>query len=104
MIRNNGISAGLAVAGLLGLAILATPGQARAWWRGGYGVGIWIPPVVVAPPVYAPPPVYYAAPPAVVYAPPPVLYASPPQAYTPPARYWVPPHWEGGYWVSGHWA
>ena len=50
-----------AVAGLAAVGIAAAPDQAEAWWRGGYGVGIWIPPVVVAPPpvYYAPPPVYY---------------------------------------------
>jgi hypothetical protein len=33
--------------------------------RGGVGVGIWVPPVVVAPaPVYVAPPVVYAPPPA----------------------------------------
>ena len=82
------------IAGLLTLAaieVVATPGSAEAWWRGGWccgvGFGVFVPPVVVAPPVYAPPPVYY-----------------PPQAaYYPPPRPWIPPHWERGYWVPGHW-
>jgi hypothetical protein len=44
-----------------------------------------------------------------VYAPPPVAYAPPPVAYAPPPYYpthriWVPPHWEGPYWVHGHWS
>lgn len=58
------------------------PHDAKAWWRGGVGIGIWVPPVYAAPPVvYVPPPPYY-----------------------PPRRVWVLPHWEGPYWVQGHWA
>ena len=83
------------VVSMIGIAlvgIMAVPHDAKAWWRGGFGVGIVVPPVVVAPgPVYAPP--AYAAP---VYAPPPVAYYA-------PRRVWVPPHWEGPYWVRGHW-
>jgi hypothetical protein len=83
------------VAGLLALAaigVAALPDRAEAaWWHGGWccsvGLGVLLPPVVVAPPVYAPPPVYYP----------------PPAAYYPPPRPWIPPHWEGGYWVPGHW-
>jgi hypothetical protein len=84
-----------AVAAVLALAAVgtaATPGKAEAWWRGGWccAIGIGIPPVVVAPaPVYAPPPVYYA--------PPPAYYAAPQQ------RQWIPGHYEGPYWVPGHW-
>jgi hypothetical protein len=74
-----------AVAGLATVAVAALPHHAYAWWR----YGVWVPPVVVAPPVYAPPPVYYAPPPPVYYA--------------PPRRVWIPPHWEGPYWVQGHW-
>jgi hypothetical protein len=75
-----------AVAGLAALGVAAMPGQAHAWWRGpGIGFGLWVPPVVVAPP-----PVYYAPPPVAYYAP-------------PPQQVWVPAHWEGGYWVPGHW-
>jgi hypothetical protein len=91
-----------AVAGLAALGVAAMPGSAHAWWRGGWGVGIVVPPVVVAPaPVYVGPPAYYAPPP-VAYAPP-VVYA-PPAAYAAPARVWIPPHWEGQYWVNGHWS
>jgi hypothetical protein len=74
-----------AVAGLAALGVAAMPGQANAWWRGpGIGIGIALPPLVVAPaPVYAPPPVAY---------------------YPPPAQVWVAPHWQNGYWVPGHWA
>ena len=83
------------IATVLGLAVVgvtAMPHDAKAWWRGGWGVGIWVPPVVVAPP-----PVYYA--------PPPVAYVAPPVPYYPaPRRVWVPPHWNGPYWVRGHWA
>jgi hypothetical protein len=86
-----------AVAGIAAVGITSLPAPAHAWWRHGVGIGIWVPPVVVAPaPVYAPPPVYYA--------PPPVVYAPPPVAYVPPRRVWIPPHWEGGYWVHGHWS
>lgn len=81
-----------AVAGLVAVGVAAMPHKAEAWWRGGIGVGIWVPPVVVAPPpVYVAPPVVYAAPPPSVY-------------YSAPRRVWVPPHWEGPYWVRGHWA
>jgi hypothetical protein len=81
-----------AVVGLAALAVTAVPGQAHAWWRGGWGVGVWVPPVVVGPvPFYVPPPVYYGPPPAAYY-------------YGPPRPVWVPPHWQGNYWVGGHWA
>jgi hypothetical protein len=90
----------LAIAGVAALGVVAVPGKAEAWWRGGWccrvGIGIAVPPVVVAPPVYAPPPVYYAPPPA--YYPPPSAY------YAPPPRAWVPAHWQGNVWVPGHWA
>ena len=77
----------LAVAGTI-----AMPHDANAWWRGGWGVGVYAPPVYVAPPpVYVVPAPVYVAPPPVVYAP-------------PPRRYWIPPHWEGPYWVQGHWS
>ncbi|WP_428484290.1 hypothetical protein [Rhodopila sp.] len=80
-----------AVVGLAAVGVAAMPHDAEAWWRGGYGVGVVVPPVVVAPaPVY-PPPVVVAP----GYGPPRVAYA--------PRRFWVPPHWEGRYWVRGHW-
>lgn len=89
-----------AIAAVLGLAtvgVAATPGKAEAWWRGGWccgvGIGVVVPPIVVAPaPVYAPPPAYY-------YSPPPAAYYAPP-----PQQHWVPGHYEGPYWVPGHWA
>ena len=93
MVRYSRFGAVLAVAGLVAVGITAIPGKAEAWWRGGccaIGIGIAVPPLVVAPPVYAPPPAYY--------------YAPPPVAYYPPQRVWVPPHWQGGVWVPGHWA
>ena len=72
---------------------LLTPTPAAAWWRRGWGYGwhpgwgygwrrgcCWGPGVVVgAPPV--------------VYAPPPVVVG----------RVWIRPHWNGPYWVPGHW-
>jgi hypothetical protein len=88
--KHIGTAAAVAVLAVVGMT--AMPGAAHAWWRGGMGVGIWVPPVVVAPP----PPVYVA--PARIYAPPPVAYYEPP-----PRRFWIPPHWEGPYWVAGHW-
>ncbi|HET6184206.1 MAG TPA: hypothetical protein VFA03_11515 [Acetobacteraceae bacterium] len=77
---------------LAGAGVMAAPGSAKAWVR--WGVGIALPPVVVAPPpvYYPPPPVYYAPPPPVYYVPP------------PPRRVWVPAHWWRGVWVAGHWA
>ncbi|MBV8524374.1 MAG: hypothetical protein JOY71_19970 [Acetobacteraceae bacterium] len=68
---------------------VASPRQAQAWWRYGFGVVV-APPVVVGPPVYvAPPPVAY---------PPPVYYGPPRPLH------WVPGHWSGPYWIPGHWA
>ena len=82
-----------AVAALALAGIMATPHEAKAWWRGGVGFGVVLPPVVVAPP----PPVYYA--------PPPVVYAPPqPGYYYLPRRVWIPAHWNGPYWVPGHWS
>jgi hypothetical protein len=99
MMRTKRLASAAAVLGLAGVGVAAVPHEANAWWRGGYGVGIWVPPVIVAPP-----PVYYAPPP-VYYAPPAVAYVGPQPAYYPqPRRFWVPPHWEGPYWVHGHWS
>jgi hypothetical protein len=65
----------LAVAGALaGAAFVATP--AKAWWRGGVWIGV--PPVVVGPPAYYPPPYPY-------YYPPPYPSAYPYYPYYPPA-------------------
>ena len=85
-----------AVAALAAIGITAAPHDAKAWWRGGWGVAVVVPPVVVAPPVYAPPR---------YYPPPAIAYAAPPRAYYPgPRRVWIPPHWQGPYWVRGHWS
>jgi hypothetical protein len=93
MIRSTSLATGLkrvAAAGtLLGLVAIGTavaPTPANAWWRGGgygwcCGVGIYVPPVVIAPPVYV----------------------APGPAYAAPQRVWSRPHWENGYWVQGHW-
>jgi hypothetical protein len=48
---------------------------------------------ILAPPVYAAPPVVYAPPPPVVYQPAPVC-----------SSYWVNPQWNGYQWVPGYWA
>lgn len=91
----NRITATAAILGLATVALAATPKPANAWWYHhgyccGWGVGVVIPPVVVAPPpaYYAPPPAYYA----------------PSQAYYAPQREWIPAHWQNGYWVPGHWS
>jgi hypothetical protein len=86
-----------AVLGLVAIGVAAMPGKAEAYWRGGWccgvGIGVVVPPIVVAPaPVYVPPPVYYAPPPAGYYPPPPAQQGT-----------WIPGHYEGGYWVPGHW-
>ena len=95
MVNKKRLASLAAVLGLAVIGVTAMPHDAKAWWRGGFGVGIYVPPVVVGPPVYAPP----------VYVVPPVAYTPPPPAYyPPPRRVWVPPHREGGYWVQGHWS
>jgi hypothetical protein len=89
------LSVATVAAWLAAVGMLAAPGQANAWWRGGF-VGIGIAPVVVAPPVYvAPVPVVVA---------PPVVIAPPPVAYYPAPRVWIRPHWNGPFWVPGHWS
>jgi hypothetical protein len=77
-----------AILGLATLGIAAAPKPAAAWWHHGYGygwggIGVYVPPVYVAPP-----PAYYPA----------------PAYYAPPQRAWIPAHWENGYWVPGHWS
>ena len=58
MLRIRRLGALLAVTGLAAIGITALPGEANAWWRGGWccrvGIGVVVPPVIVAPPVYAP--------------------------------------------------
>jgi hypothetical protein len=80
-------SRGLLLAATIGLGAMAMPAPAHAWWRGGYGGGLVI---GIAPPYYAPPPVYYAPPPPVYYAPPPGY----PPAYAPPG--YAPAAADGG--------
>jgi hypothetical protein len=81
------LAAGCAVVGLAAIGLVAMPGQANAWWYNhgwGYGVGVYVPPVVVAPaPVYYPAPSYY---------------------YAPPVRAWIPAHYQNGYYIPGHWS
>ena len=88
------LAAAGALLGLAAVGTIAAPKPAHAWWSHGYGwccgVGIYVPPVIIAPaPVYAPAPAYYAP---------------PPTYYAPPQRAWIPAHWQGGYWVPGHWS
>lgn len=93
----------LAVLGLAAAGTALIPGSAKAWWaggggwgwHGGFSVGVFAPPVYVAPP-----PVYVAPPPVVYAPPPPTAYYAPPR----PGPVWVPGHWQGGYWVPAHWA
>jgi len=72
-----------AVLGLVAIGVTAMPGKADAWWRGGWccgvGIGVVVPPIVVAPA------------PAAYYAP-------------PPQGTGIPGHYEGRYGVPGHWA
>jgi hypothetical protein len=88
-----------AMLGLVAIGVAAMPAKAQAWWRGGWHpgwhpgwccgvhVGVWIPPLVVAPgPAYVAP----------AYAPP--VY------YGPPRRAWIPAHYRGPYGIPGHWA
>lgn len=95
MVRIRKLASIASVFGLAAIGVAVMPHDAKAWWRGGFGVGIVVPPVVVGPPIYAPP---------VYYAPPPAYYAPPPAYVAPPGRVWVPPHWQGNYWVRGHWS
>ena len=88
------ITATAALFGLAAVGLAAAPKPANAWWYHhgyccGWGVGVVIPPVVVAPP-----PAYYA--------PPTAYYAPYPAYYTPPPHAWIPAHWQNGYWVPGH--
>jgi hypothetical protein len=79
---------GMVMAGVAGV-----PHPAQAW------IGVYGGPVYVAPPpMYYGPRVYVAPPPPVYYARPPAVY------YAPRPRVWIPPHWEGPYWVRGHWS
>jgi hypothetical protein len=80
----------LCLGAMVGIACLFAAQPAQAWWAyGGPRIGLYLPPVVIGPPV--------------VYAPPPVVYAPPPVAYAPPPRVWVPGVWVPGAWVHGAW-
>jgi hypothetical protein len=84
------IAATCTVIGLAAIGVAAIPKPANAWWHGyGWGVGIYVPPIVVAPP-----PAYYPAP----------AYYPTPTYYAPSASAWIPAHWQGNYWVPGHWS
>jgi hypothetical protein len=97
------ITATAAVLGLATIAIAAAPKPANAWWYHhgyccGVGIGVVVPPIVVAPP-----PTYYA-PPQTYYAQPQAYYAPSAAYYGTPSRAWIPAHWQNGYWVPGHWS
>jgi hypothetical protein len=85
MVNTKRLASIAALFGFVATGVIAVPREADAWWRH----GVWIEPVVVAPP-----PVYYARPPVVVVAPP---------VYVAPRRVWIPAHWHGAYWIRGHW-
>jgi len=97
------ITATAAILGLATIGLAATPKPANAWWYHhgyccGVGIGVVIPPVVVAPP-----PAYYA-PPQTYDAQPQAYYAPSAAYYAPPSRAWIPAHWQDGYWIPGHWS
>ncbi len=81
-----------AAAAMVAVGVAALPGKANAYVVYGGGVRVWVPG-----------PVYVAPPPVVYYAPPPVYYAPQP-VYVAPQHVWVPAHYEGPYFVPGHWA
>ena len=91
MVKAKRLASVAAVLGLAVVGVTATPHEAKAWWRGGWGVGVWVPPVVVAPPASMGRPRLPMSPP------PPAYY--PPGYYPVPRRIWIPPHWNGPYWV-----
>lgn len=70
-----------AAAALVAVGVASVPSKAEAYV---IYTRVYTPYVVVRPPV-----VYYAPRP---------VYVAPPQAV------WVPPHYEGPYFVPGHWA
>jgi hypothetical protein len=84
-----------AATAFIAVGAAALPSHAQAWvvYRGCYGCGyrVFVP---AAPVVVVPPPVYYAPQP---------VYVAPP-AYIARQPVWVPPHYEGAYFVPGHWA
>ena len=63
MIHSRAFRQQIWLAAAVTLSMLAISGPARAWWRGGFVVGVAPVPLYLTPPVvYAPPPVF--APPA----------------------------------------
>jgi len=78
------------VALLAGATLAATAGTAEAR-RGGFFLGIALPPLFIGPPAY-----YYPPPPPPVYYPPPGYYAPPPAP--PPCRARYDWRWDGYAW------
>jgi hypothetical protein len=74
-----------AAAALVAVGIAAVPAKANAYVVYSGGVRVWVPG-----------PVYVARPPVVYYA--------PQQVYVVPQHVWVPAHYDGPYFVPGHWA
>ena len=77
-----------ATAAMIAIGVAGLPHQANAHagYRGGVGVGVVI------------------GVPGQVYVAPPVGYYAPQTVYVAPQQVWVPPHYEGPYFVPGHWA
>jgi hypothetical protein len=115
------VIAGVLIAGFLG-TFLVLPQVAEAggggWHGGPYHRGSYNPGYfwgglavgaltgvvvgsVLAPRVYAAPPVVYQPAPPVVYQPAPVVVYQPAPVCS---NYWVNPSWNGYQWVPGYWA
>lgn len=75
-----------AAAALVAVGVAAVPSQANAYVIYGGGVRVWAP----APVVVVRPPAYY--------------YYAPQTVYVVPQHVWVPAHYDGPYFVPGHWA
>ena len=74
-----------AAAALVAVGVATLPAKANAYVVYGGGVRVWVPG-------------------AVYVARPPVVYYAPQQVYVVPQHVWVPAHYDGPYFVPGHWA
>jgi hypothetical protein len=111
LIWEQGLRPSLVWCSLLGFllcGVMAGTAQARVWVGFGFGVPLFLPPVVVGPPAYYPP--YYYGPPA-GYPPPGSTFSysppgSQPQSLAPPSGYGPPRGYssQDGYAPSGGYA